>query len=256
MRGVFLVALAVGAAALATPAWADAPEQTFARANKAYAEQRYDAAIVAYEELLRAGVENEDLYYNLGNAYFRAGKLGPAILSFERALRVAPRFEDARYNLDVARELAGVRFGKDTIKGAAEDPWWVRAVNWLTLSELTWAFLALDLLFFAVLILMRFLSDGFLRTGLVVGEVFAGLSGALFGVLLSGQIYLLDHVRSSVVVTDEVIMREGPDPTRREMPKLHAGHRVVWLRESNGWVRIRLSNRVEGWVPRASVEEI
>jgi hypothetical protein len=250
---VGLVAWALFAAA---PAFAALPSETFARANRAYAEQKYDAAISAYEELLRTGIENDELYYNLGNAYFRAGKLGPAVLSFERALRLAPRFEDARYNLEVARELAGVRFGKDTLKGVSEDPWWVRAANWLTLSELVWAFLALDLLFFAVLVVARFLSDGFLRTGLVVGDVFAGLSGVLVGALLFGHIYFLDHVRSSIVVTNEVTMREGPDPTRREMPKLHAGHRVVWLRESNGWVRIRLANRVEGWVPRASVEEI
>ena len=74
--------------------------------------------------------------------------------------------------------------------------------------------------------------------------------------LLAGHVYFVENVRMSVVVADEVVMREGPDPTRREMPKLHAGLRVILLGESQGWYRIRLSNQVEGWVPRDAVEEI
>jgi SH3-like domain-containing protein len=60
----------------------------------------------------------------------------------------------------------------------------------------------------------------------------------------------------SIVVADETVMREAPDPTRREMPTLHAGLRVVIVKESDGWVLVRLANSTEGWVVKDAVEEI
>jgi hypothetical protein len=111
-------------------------------------------------------------------------------------------------------------------------------------------------LFFAILIAVRFLTTGFLRTGLIVGDVFAGVGGLVLGVILAAQVYYLETVKVGVVTADEVVMREGPDASRREGPKLHAGHRAQLLREDHGWVRIRLANKMEGWVPRQTVEEI
>jgi tetratricopeptide (TPR) repeat protein len=269
------LAIALGLVAAPVARAADAPaaapppgDSLFAQAAKDYADRHYDAAIAKYEQLVRAGVRHEHVYYNLGNAYFRkaqeqsAGKdgkdtqLGRAILCYERALAVDPDFEDARTNLDVARELVGVRYGADKVKEAAEDPLWIKLATFWPLRRLAWVFLGLDVLFFGVLVTVRFLASGFLRTGLVVGNVFCGVAGAALGVLLALNVYYKETVHMGVVVADEVIMREGPDASRREMPKLHAGHRAIVLREDHGWLRIRLANKMEGWVPRDTVEQI
>jgi tetratricopeptide (TPR) repeat protein len=244
---------------VALPARAD---DLFARANKDFGERNYDAAIAKYEQLVKSGVRHEDLFYNLGNAYFRAAQngakdaLGRAILAYERALVIAPGFDDARYNLDVSRELVGARYGQDKVKDADKDPLWIRAATLLPLSTMCWLFFGLDVLFFAILIGLRFLPTGFLRAGLFVANVFTGLAALVFGVLLAAQVYYIETVRMSVVTADEVVMREGPDASRREGPKLHAGHHAQLLREDHGWVRIRLANRMEGWIPKQSVEEI
>ncbi|MFH0900757.1 MAG: SH3 domain-containing protein, partial [Pseudomonadota bacterium] len=148
------------------------------------------------------------------------------------------------------------RFGRDSVAGAEKDPWWIRTLGWFPLGALSWLFLLADVVFFVALGVIRYLPGGFLRTGVIVGNVFVAISGVMIGLLLVGRIYLAEHVRFSIVVADEVVIREGPDPNTREMPKLHAGHRVVILRESQGWYRIQLANRVEGWVHGAAVEEI
>jgi hypothetical protein len=211
---------------------------------------------------VKSGTRQPDLFYNLGNAYFRsaeagnAGRLGRAILAYERALALEPSFDDARFNLDVARDVVGSRYGQDKVKDAAVDPLWIRAATFLPLTTLAWVFFVLDVVFFAVLIALRFLPTGFLRTGLIVLNTFVGLATLGAGGLLGAQVYYLETVRMSVVVADEVVMREGPDATRREGPKLHAGHRAEILREDHGWARLRLANKVEGWVPAETVEEI
>jgi hypothetical protein len=257
MRRVLIVLILC----LAGVAHAD-DDELFARANQDYGERNYDAAITKYEQLVAAGVSHEDLFYNLGNAYFRSAqagqkdRLGKAVLAYERALALEPSFGDARYNLEVARELVAARYGQDKVKDAGADPLWVRAASWLPPPTLAWLFFGVDVLFFALLIGIRFLSTGFLRTGLVVASVFAGLAGAALGALLALQVYYLETVRMGIIVADEVTMREGPDHSRLEGPKLHAGHRARVLREDHGWMRIRLANQMEGWVPKQTVEEI
>ena len=90
----------------------------------------------------------------------------------------------------------------------------------------------------------------------LVFTVALGITWAGTAVVMGGRLVLEERVEVGIVVADEVVMREGPDVTRRAMPTLHAGHRLVLLRSSQGWVRVRLANRVEGWVPKASVEPL
>jgi tetratricopeptide (TPR) repeat protein len=71
-------------------------------ADKAYKVGNYQQAITDYRDMLRRGV-SADLYYNLGNAYFRTDSLTQAILAYERASLLSPGDEDIRFNLQFAR---------------------------------------------------------------------------------------------------------------------------------------------------------
>jgi len=228
---------------------------TFGNANRAYVEGRFDEAIKRYEALVSAGVVHEDLFYNLGNAYFRSGKMGPAIFNYERALRIDPSMTDAHYNMDVARQVVAERV-VDRLKGAESEPWWVRLATFFSISQLTIGLIALDVLFFALLIAVRFLATGFLRTALIASSGFALI--ALLGtfLLLRGHIYVLEEVHQGVVVADQVVIREGSDARSAEKGKLHPGVRVSLRGRDAGWLRIRLANGMEGWVPESSIGKL
>jgi tetratricopeptide (TPR) repeat protein len=96
--------LALLVALVVQPAF-DSPRDAFLRAEKQYQDQNYEGAIETYEAIGELGVVDGALYYNLGNAYFKAGHLGRAILNYERALRLMPGDEDTRANLAFANEL-------------------------------------------------------------------------------------------------------------------------------------------------------
>ena len=51
------------------------------------------------------GIKNPYLYYNIGNAYIKAGDIGRAILWYERAKKEIPLDPDLRFNLEYAREF-------------------------------------------------------------------------------------------------------------------------------------------------------
>src|SRR5215472_19154020 len=78
----------------------------FAKANQEYAGADFSAAVSDYEELVRSGQDTPNLFYNLGNAYFRKKDFGRAILNYERALALEPHHPEAQANLRIARDEA------------------------------------------------------------------------------------------------------------------------------------------------------
>src|ERR1051326_7059342 len=80
--------------------------ERFAKANQEYAAADFDAAASDYEELVRSGQDTPNLFYNLGNTYFRKKDFGRAILNYERALALEPHHPEAQANLRIARDEA------------------------------------------------------------------------------------------------------------------------------------------------------
>lgn len=248
MRAVRALWIAAAVVAGAAPVAAE----TFGEANEMYERGEYEKAAIAYEQLVDRGIESESLYYNLGNAYFRVGRLGPAVYNYERALRLDPNLEDARYNLAVARDVIAERFGS-RLKAAETDPVWVRISTFWPMSRMTAVFLVLNVLFFGVLIALRFFAEGLARTALVVTNAFVGVALAASLAVLIGHAIFLERVNSGIVLDDQVVMREGADERFAERGLLHPGLRVRIEQNQGDWLRVQLSNGVDGWVPRTSI---
>jgi tetratricopeptide (TPR) repeat protein len=240
----FLFALGALAAA-ARPARADRLDEAWKRGNDAYLHGDYDAAVAAYEELDREDVVSPDLLFNLGDAYFKKGALGPAIWAFERAAALAPADDDVRFNLEQSRKLAG-RQAHDKIEGEDRDAAWIRAVTVLSPSTETWIFLAFYLGLFALLFARRRASDD-ARPALTAGAaILAGMT-LLAGAAVAGRA-VLDRVPFAVVLPDALAVKEGADVNYKTGFEVHAGLRVRLLERDQDWLRIRLANGLEGWV--------
>lgn len=106
--GWLLVGVLVGTAWCSAVGGEAKPEAVFAEAARDYDRGEVTAAIGAYSRLVKDGYVAPELFFNLGNAYFRAGLKGLAILNYERALFLCPRDRDIRANLHFALEGAGV----------------------------------------------------------------------------------------------------------------------------------------------------
>ena len=97
------VSCALVALVLAQPSFAQ-PDTDFLKANEAYATGNFENAIKGYEALAQARQFSANLFYNLGNAYFRAGDFGAAILNYERALALDRHHAEADANLRIVRD--------------------------------------------------------------------------------------------------------------------------------------------------------
>ncbi|TMA39023.1 MAG: hypothetical protein E6J79_04720, partial [Deltaproteobacteria bacterium] len=183
---------------------AETPNTIFFHANALYGEERWAEAAAEYERVLAVGWESGNLYFNLGNAWFRAGDVGRAVLDYERARRLIPRDPDLHANLSYARELTG-NTGEDTV--------WARLVFPLaghgTTDELLAAASAVYVAMMALLAVALFVPVA--AQGARWAAAVAGL--ALVVVLSSAgrRLATLDLPAWAVVVThDEATVRFEP----------------------------------------------
>jgi tetratricopeptide (TPR) repeat protein len=242
-------ALLLAIAVAPRQARAETVEQAYASALEAYYAGKFDVAIKGLERLSALPLSHEELFYNLGCAYFRKGDLGRAIFNFERALALDPSFDNARFNLQTARGRARSKV-KDVLEGIAAEGWWRSLLRLLSLSGWWWLFIALWWLALGVLFGLRYIKPGPARAGLIATNALLAVLALLAGLLLAGRIHAGRGVHEGIVLPQKIAVREGPDGSARKTFKLHAGIKVQLKAESPGWARIRLPNGLEGWIPR------
>jgi len=253
---------------------ASASAQSFAAGNAAYEAGDYGAAIDRYTEVADAGIVHVDLYYNLGNAYFKSGDLGHAVLWYERALQLEPRNDDARANLAVVRsmlrdqQLVSPRGG---VRGVLMG--WHRRLSAEESAAVACIFYALFTLAALCLIFRRsrvvssfykmasWVSPGRLFGLGMVGDVLLGMAtAAAFAILFAGSAYAKvreSHVHTrAVVVSEELAVFSGPSQDSTIQFKIHEGT-IVSVRDGRqGWVRVDLPGDLSGWVETGSVERL
>lgn len=218
----------------------------FVRANEAYARGDYHQSIALYEALVAQDAP-APLYYNLGNAYFKSGRIGKAVLNYERARRLAPRDADVRHNLRHLRGL--VKEPAPSLLAAV-----VAGVSgWATINELAAA--GAVLLIATAGLLIFFL----LRGGMPWLAGAAGALGLLIAcVALLGIVAFADGGSRRAVITGGTIeARNGPGADNSIAFTIPEGRIVLMLGEADGWQAIALPrDGMTGWIPAETVERL
>jgi tetratricopeptide (TPR) repeat protein len=269
------IGLAAALMAFAAPSFAQDPGSAvsvFEEANRLYEAGEYEEAIASYTALVERGAVDADLYYNLGNAYYKTGTIGPAMLFYERAARLAPRDEDIAENRRLVRSLVRDRQFVAT-PGVVQ-----RMLSWLpdrlTTRELVGLSVGLYLLFMSIAIVfvlrerrwvsrmygtLSLLSPGrllglektgdFLLAMLLVFVLFAVTAGT------TASRYRTELQRSeAVVMEEEVPVYSGPSTDATLQFKIHAGTIVRVTEARPRWVEIELPGELSGWI-RSDVSE-
>ena len=227
---------------------------TMKKANDFYTQGEYTKSIDEYEKWVRQGYIDENLFYNLGNAYYRAKQWGPSIYNYEKALRLMPTMNDAKINLEIAQRKV-----QETVDfqflGAEEEPLWVRlALRWPKAELVKYFFVFYAMLFVCLLVLVLKPYSRFRNIWL--GGAALSFAVSLFvGYLWNRQVNVVENRHQAVVIAESVDVREAPSARSTDRGELYPGLHVRILDIENTWARIRLINGLEGWVPRNSLGE-
>ncbi len=211
----------------------------FFRGNDLYGQGRYKDAILAYEEILSMGVSSGNLYYNLGNAYFKEGELGKALLNYERAMRLIPRDADLRMNIrlidnkyfeerrspffsiDEIAIIGGFFFLLLSIAGI------LHVVFPRTQKRLKWPIRIITILFFIALGIFAF------------------------------KFYNEETLCKGIIIACEgAIARYEPSIYGVKAFELREGEKVVILEEYSGWMKVKKIDGLLGWVEGDDLERL
>lgn len=223
------------------------------KANEMYKQGQYSDAATMYEEMLRQGISAE-LYYNLGNCYYKSDEIGRAILNYERALRLNPRFKDAAYNLKLAeRKIV------DNVNSAPTF-FIKRWINGLisVFSSNQWAFISLTFFIFTLGIFLLFVFSA-TRSRRKFSFYTTIICAVLFAITFSfagiRNNQFVKH-KSAIVLAGSVTAKSAPDASGTDLFQLHEGTRVNVKSTLGTWVEISLENGAVGWLEEKTIERI
>lgn len=237
-----------------------APLCTMAQSGKvvgdsAYSKGDYTAAIAAYETLLAQEGEAAEVYYNLGNAYFKNGEIAKSILNYERALLLDPNDSDIRFNLELAQSKIVDKVSEGYTIFFMQ--WLYAVVNslgvgvWSVIGIVSFIVLlaALLLLFFSNSISLR--KTGFtLAVLMLIVTLFANLSAL-------HHHYNYTHRTAAIIIAPSVTAKSTPDDSGTTLFVLHEGRKVRIADDTmKNWKEIELEDGTIGWIPSSSLEVI
>lgn len=228
--------------------------ETEEQAEQLYAEGKYADAADAYNKILAEGMESAELYYNLGNCYYKLGENTRAILNYERSLLLDPGDAMTRYNLKMAQHAI-----VDKIEVLPE----LFLVRWYKALETyfsadQWGYISVALfIIFLVMAALFFYSPsiGVKKTGFVVGIiVFFLTAGSIFFAMKQSS--RVSEREYAIITTPSVTVKGAPDNSGTSLFLIHEGLKVRVVGELGSWYNIRLADGNEGWVVKTDLEKI
>ena len=249
-------AFAAQGEAPAAEAGTDYPQSLWDQAVAEYTADNWQEAIGHWQAVLDLGLESSALYYNLGNAWFKAGDTARAILCYERALRLDPSDKDVRYNLEFARS-----YTQDHIDEVPEFflKTWARRVSYLMGAD-AWAGICLLCFALALALALVFLLS---RRSTARRLGFFGAIAALIISVMALSAALSQrkaYFRSDAAIVLRPVTSAKSSPgaslSSTDLFVLHEGTKVKVLDAVGDWMQVEIADGRQGWLPAADIEII
>ncbi|MCC7050806.1 MAG: tetratricopeptide repeat protein [Bacteroidia bacterium] len=233
-------------------AWAYA-NATFIEANNLYAKGQYEEACNKYLEIEKNGQLSFELYYNLGNTYYRLNQLGPSILYYEKAKKINPTDADLLQNL----KLAGLKTADriDTPEALFFERIGLEFLYIFTPNQ--WAYLTLFLLFLATIFFVaQNRANQRAKQPLLLSGLFISLLFLIAFFLSWKSKSQYQNTTQAVVMSASVNSYSEPNNASSLLFTIHEGTLVEVKEENAGWYKIVLPTGVSGWVPTIAVRTV
>lgn len=226
----------------------------FNEANDLYKNEKFEAAVEVYKKIEDKGLVSSELYYNLGNCYYKLNKVGPAIYYYEKSLQINPTNEDVKNNLVFAKRLA-----LDTIEELPKTVFQKINQNFLQkLSYNQWAIVVVIFSFFGSLFFLLYYfanspsKKRFYFTSSILSFLFLGIS---FFITYNQFLYSKNN-KQAIVFAEKTEARNAPTLNAEEVFTLHEGTKVIVLDMVDNWKKIKLADGKIGWIIAEEIKEL
>lgn len=231
-----------------------AQEGAMKDANNLYQSGQYQKAIEAYESIINTNQEAPELYYNLGNAYYKTGDVPSAILNYERALLLSPGDRDIKYNLEMSRKMV-----VDKLEAIPQFflNRWINSII-MTMSSNAWAWFSIVTFILVLLFALFFffsISTSLKKLSFSLSIIFLFMSVTTFSFSYS-QKQKLENRNQAIIFAPSVTIKGSPDDSGTDLFLLHEGTKVKVLETLGEWANIQVSDGNEGWITQSAIRII
>jgi tetratricopeptide (TPR) repeat protein len=218
----------------------------FDQATDSYNDGAYEIAIDLYKSILDSGEHSAELYYNIGNSYYKLNDIPNSIYFYEKALILAPHDAEILNNLGYAQQMTLDAI--DTLPETGLARFYKKLTNALLFDQ--WAYLAIVFMFLFILLYVLFYYSRYSsrKRWAFIGSItclFVSLATIAFAYIAQSD---SNANRPAIIFTDEIAIQAEPNTASGEVFVLHAGTKVHVLEALNDWNKIRLADGKTGWV--------
>jgi tetratricopeptide (TPR) repeat protein len=225
-----------------------ADDSLFINANKDYANESYSEAIKKYESIINSNLESAELYYNLGNCYYKTEQIHKAIYYYEKTLKYNSDFNDASENIllcqlklidkiDSMPEL----FYKTIFKKIKK-----------SLSFNNWFYLTI--IFIWIVFLLSIFRVFKRRNTFVLTNLFIVALILFFITYNVSSDYT--NTRSAIIYASSTNIMSAPSDKSTNLFTLHIGTKINIKDQIGDWLNINISNGKKGWIRLSDIKEI
>ena len=221
-------------------------DELFSQANKAYKEAKYTEAIELYQKIEEKEQISSELYFNLGNSYYKLNKVASTIYNYEKALQLDPLNKDAANNLVFAKRL--------TLDAIEELPkTFLQRLNENYLQKLSYNQWAIVVVFFSFLASLLFLLFYFSVTSsrkrlYFVTSIFSFLLLLISLTITYNQYSFSKKNIQAIIFVEKAEVKNAPTLNSEEVFTLHEGTKVKVLDAVDNWKKIKLADGKIGWI--------
>jgi len=224
---------------------------TYVYGNVMYEKGNYNVAISVYENLLATNGQSAQIYYNLGNAYFKINQIGKAVLNYERALFFDSNDNDTEYNLELANQR--IRDKIEAVAPSIFELWWRAYISWFT--SIGWSVIAILLIWialggFVIYRYERFIQ--FQREGFYVFLI--ALILFLFAFAAAAGRSLVDkNYQFAIVMSPSAVIKSEPSESSTNLFLIHEGLKLQLLNTESNWIEIEMPDGNIGWIKNEDI---
>ena len=213
-----------------------------------YTQKQYDSAAFYFEQIAASKPLNADVYYNLGNTYYRLNKIALSVLNFERALRLSPDHKEAKENLILAQGRISNHIH------SASDIFFIDWWHSITRSDKATMWAVLALITFTLIIVSMFLKRNRIRIPVQLPGIFAFICVCLLILAFTSAKNSMQHNAAVVMVGDAPLM--NAEQKGKPLALIPEATTVQIKSERGSWLEVSLPDGRTGWLQQSVIEKI
>lgn len=229
-------------------------EKTFENANNLYKSQKYTEALELYHNIEKTGLPNSELFFNIGNSYYRLEDWGNAILYFEKAKKLSPSDDDIQFNLKMANLKIIDKFN-DNERVTLFD-YYISAIS--VFHSNTWVYISIISFILLLIFVYQVIyskSESTKRFNFLMAII--SLFTFVIITTFAYSTYTYNTTNTYAIMIDSNSMiKNAPDSNSQDLIMIHSGTKLQILELNDNWAKVKLPDGNVGWIDKTTIKEI